>query len=771
MQPPGPAPTSGGSASAPAAPGWYAKTMSVKTAPANKGKGKGRAANVTPTPAATSARTPQSVTTNGGAGPAKSRPKGIGKGSKPKRGYLATDVFDRLTSPTRLSSPAAIYKRPDPRRPQPSYATERPAERPHPFIKSKPKKKTKTVDSYSVPKVINRPHPFLSAPKAKASVFDRLSSPANGGAGRPAAAVYSNLSPEPAASRGGRSPTRSPQATYGQGFAPPSATGTSTDAREHLKAMKAAATGRPSPSAANAGTGAGTPSAATPQAGRKKKKKKADPYDVLKPARRPHPLLDTDSPYRATRRGQLVLKAPSLSPPKAVALPDAQERSEAHNWAVHEKGQKRAALDKAAYDERSHTWAERQALLRKSPIPVTRPGAAEAGSSDDSSGSGDSDADDVVGFESEAEIEALHVKLRDAIDRYHDGEPAHADANEGLHAMATDMPSKLLSYAPADKSWPNPLIYAVAQRKVGATMALLESGAKPTAPGGRTLLHLAVDTPEPSMKLLDALLEFGQDVNAKDTAQNTPLLLAVAAGASETQLAAQQLLLESGADPLATNAQGQSVTMLASPDLLDDLRLIMGDSFDESAAGAASPSAGEDIGSLIDPIAAFDAELDGDSELDDDNILPLPPSMQGDGDGNSPEDNGYPPPPPLLRRPSRGGSDHIYEFDEDPPQAVANEKKLSFMDSIAAFGAELDDDDDDVYEAVGARLGTASQPDDTYEVPMAAIDYDPIEYEDINGPTKPVYEPMDEDEATYVWALDFVVAPIFLPMHSVGGAL
>ena len=692
----------------------------------SKGKGKDRRANGAPTPAASSARLPQSAATNGGADPAKTRSKGTGKGSKPKRGYLATDVFDRLTSPTRSAGPAAaIYKRPEPQRrtggrgnpqggAQPSYAVDRPAERPHPFIQSKPKKKKKKqVDAYGVSKVTKRPHPFLSAAGVKVSVFDRLSSPAKGGAGRPAAAVYSNLSPERAGMH--RRPNEAVAASHGapQATFASSATG-STDAREHLKAMKAAAAGRPSPSPAKTSTAAGTPPAATPQADRtKKKKKKADPYDVLKPARRPHPLLDTDSPYRATRRGQLVLKASSLSPPRPFAPP---------------KDQKHAALD-TAYDERSHAWAERQALLRESPIPVTRTGAAEVGSSDDSSGSGDSDADDAVSFESEADINALHAKLRDAIDRYRDGEPAHADANEGLHAMATEMPSKLLSHAPSDKSWPNPLVYAVTQRKVGATMALLESGAKPTALGGRTLLHVAVDTPEPSMKLLDALLEFGQDVNAKDTAQNTPLLLAVAAGASEAQLAAQELLIECGADPKATNAEGKSVYMLASPELLEVLREVMGDDM---------------------PL------YDGDG-----TILPLPSAMDGDGESLDLADNGYPLPPPLPRRPSRGGSEHLYEFDADShvSPAVAIEEQRSFLDSIAAFGAELDDDDDDVYEAVVAGLGTAPQADDAYEVPVSPSNpagrYEEIDYEEIDdGPTKPDYEPMDEDEALYVWALD-----------------
>ena len=88
-----------------------------------------------------------------------------------------------------------------------------------------------------------------------------------------------------------------------------------------------------------------------------------------------------------------------------------------------------------------------------------------------------------------------------------------------------------------------------------------------------------------------------------------------------------------------------------------------------------------DIGAAAQPVVGVQCQDEEDSftadaavsddEHDDNVILPLPSSM-GDG-GNSfcstdaPVDSMYPIPSPLPRKPSRGGSDHIYEFDENLP--------------------------------------------------------------------------------------------------------
>lgn len=123
------------------------------------------------------------------------------------------------------------------------------------------------------------------------------------------------------------------------------------------------------------------------------------------------------------------------------------------------------------------------------------------------------------------------------------------------------------------------LFDAIKENNTSAVLELLESGANPNAYEAvilrgyekcrRSLLHVAlratddrgfgVDVPE-NISMISALIDFGADVNAKDTNKFTPIRLAAWTGKLETG----RLLLDRGADINATDHQGQTPLMLAA---------------------------------------------------------------------------------------------------------------------------------------------------------------------------------------------------------------
>lgn len=81
------------------------------------------------------------------------------------------------------------------------------------------------------------------------------------------------------------------------------------------------------------------------------------------------------------------------------------------------------------------------------------------------------------------------------------------------------------------------------------------NGSSYTSAGASPLVHLAAHPNYYSTAMLNFLMSKGADIDAKNFKGNTPLMLAVKAGT----LYKIKYFLDSGADPLSTNAAGEMV--------------------------------------------------------------------------------------------------------------------------------------------------------------------------------------------------------------------
>jgi hypothetical protein len=117
-----------------------------------------------------------------------------------------------------------------------------------------------------------------------------------------------------------------------------------------------------------------------------------------------------------------------------------------------------------------------------------------------------------------------------------------------------------------------PLQNAVSRRDLERVREQLAAGADPNAPGtlGHTALHIAAARDQPA--IIQALVDAGAQVDVRDEAGNTPLL--VAATEQPPATAAIRALLRAHADPDAANLAGASPRAFALARRLPELTKI-----------------------------------------------------------------------------------------------------------------------------------------------------------------------------------------------------
>lgn len=138
---------------------------------------------------------------------------------------------------------------------------------------------------------------------------------------------------------------------------------------------------------------------------------------------------------------------------------------------------------------------------------------------------------------------------------------SHGAASALRLASGTPLEAVLLAQAYDE------LQQATASQDVPAVHGLLQAGLDPEARvatdlGARTLLAYATGlSPELGVPLMEALLDLGAALEARDAAGQTPLLIAAATGAPVVSVG---LLLARGADFTAVDARGRTALMLAA---------------------------------------------------------------------------------------------------------------------------------------------------------------------------------------------------------------